>query len=294
MPIRLNLLAEQQAAEEARRRDPVKRAAFAGGALVVFMILWAVLLQIRLASAKAELSHYEAKLLSLEENSKEARLRFAANGQIEARLNNLQRYNTNRFFCANLLDALQQLKVDDIRVIELQSAHSYSTNTDATFKTNLVFPIESPKSWQFWKSKAAQPNVLTLVSNQIALITNKVEALKTPVDLLTKIEVSTNANQASANIEITKPTTTVELITLTIRARDYSNPPGRHVDEFSKAIAHDPYFSRVLNPGEGEGIRLRERAIQPEVDTLDPINPNKPFIPFVIECRYRPVTRANE
>src|SRR5690348_13753192 len=109
MPIRINLLAEQQAAEEARRRDPVKRALWVGGGLVTLTIFWIVLLQMRLASARAELSRYEAKLQAVEENSKEARLQWASASQIETRIANLQRYSTNRFFSATLLDALQQL-----------------------------------------------------------------------------------------------------------------------------------------------------------------------------------------
>ena len=80
MPIRINLLAEQLAAEEARRRDPVKRAFWAGGALVAVVIVWIISLQLRLVSAKAELSRYESKLAALEENSKEARLDWAETG----------------------------------------------------------------------------------------------------------------------------------------------------------------------------------------------------------------------
>src|SRR5512133_552686 len=78
MPIRINLLAEQQAAEEARRRDPVKRALWVGGGLVALMVVWIVLLQLRLASAKAELNRYESKLQTVEEDSKEIRADWAA------------------------------------------------------------------------------------------------------------------------------------------------------------------------------------------------------------------------
>ena len=40
MPIRINLLAEAQAAEEMRRKDPVKRAVWIGG-FVIFLVLLA-------------------------------------------------------------------------------------------------------------------------------------------------------------------------------------------------------------------------------------------------------------
>jgi hypothetical protein len=294
MPIRINLLAEQQAAEEARRRDPVKRAIWAGSGLVVMMALWIVLLQVRFASAKAELNRYTVQLQAVEENSKEARLNAATANQLESRISNLQRYSTNRFFSATMLDALQQLTTGEIRIMQLQSYHSYATNAETVFKTNLVFPVASKKAWQFWKSAEPQVHIPTLISNEVALITNRIDALKVPVPLLTKVDVSTNGNQATAKIEIIKPTTAGEHVVLTIKARDYANPPGKRVDEFSRAISAHPYFAQRLRDGEGEGIRLRERAIQPEFDPSDPLTPEKSFVRFVIECRYRETLRANE
>jgi hypothetical protein len=172
--------------------------------------------------------------------------------------------------------------------------HSYSTNAETIYKTNLVFPVASKKAWQFWKSANPPVDIPMLVASELAQITNRVESLKGTVPLLTKVDVSTNGNQATAKIEIVKPTTAAEHIVLTIRARDYANPPGKQVDEFSRAIAAHPYFAERLRDGEGQGIRLRERAIQPEFDPADPLSPNKPFVPFVIECRYRETLRANE
>ena len=40
MPIRINLLNEELAAEELRRRDPVKRAIFIGIFLVALSLVW--------------------------------------------------------------------------------------------------------------------------------------------------------------------------------------------------------------------------------------------------------------
>ena len=45
MPIRINLLAEAQAAEELRRKNPVKRGIWIGGFLVLVVILWIAKLQ---------------------------------------------------------------------------------------------------------------------------------------------------------------------------------------------------------------------------------------------------------
>ncbi len=293
MPIRINLLAEQQAAEDARRRDPVKRALWAGGALVAVLVLWAVSLQFRVTVAKAALTGTSSRLQSLEDNSTEARQRWAEASSVESRLENLRRYTTNRFLCATALDALQQLEVDDVRVVHLQTAHAYASNAPAAIKTNLVVPLAAGKGWQFWKSSPPPVDVASLVSNQVNVLTNKL-GLNPAVPFTAKVEVKTNATQATATIEIVKPATAAERIVLTIKARDYSNPPGRRVDEFSRALARHPYFARLLQEGEGQGIRLRERAIQPEVDLADAVHPGRPFVPFVIECRYRETLRANE
>ena len=45
MPIRINLLAEAQAAEEMRRKDPVKRGLWVAGFLVLVFALWIVKIQ---------------------------------------------------------------------------------------------------------------------------------------------------------------------------------------------------------------------------------------------------------
>ena len=48
MPIRINLLAEQLAEEDARRRDPVKRTAWVAGVVVALMGIWSLYLQGRI------------------------------------------------------------------------------------------------------------------------------------------------------------------------------------------------------------------------------------------------------
>ena len=57
MPIRINLLAEAQAAEEMRRRDPVKRAVWIAGALVLVVAAWVVFLQVKIMKASGQLRY---------------------------------------------------------------------------------------------------------------------------------------------------------------------------------------------------------------------------------------------
>src|SRR5258705_11338657 len=64
MPIHINLLAESQALEEMRRRDPVKRAIWVASVLAGVILLWAGYLQSKAMVAKREVNRLEAKLIS--------------------------------------------------------------------------------------------------------------------------------------------------------------------------------------------------------------------------------------
>jgi len=55
MPIHINLLAEAQAAEELRRRDPVKRAVFIGISLVVIALMWSGMVEVNAMMAREHL-----------------------------------------------------------------------------------------------------------------------------------------------------------------------------------------------------------------------------------------------
>ena len=60
MPIRLNFLAEAQALEEVRRRDPIKRVIWIGVLLVVLMLVWASSLQLQAIIANKDLERVQA------------------------------------------------------------------------------------------------------------------------------------------------------------------------------------------------------------------------------------------
>src|SRR5580698_3897342 len=64
MPIRINLLAESQAADEIRRRDPVKRAIWVGICVVVLVLVWSSSLQVKIMADNGRLSNLENKLNS--------------------------------------------------------------------------------------------------------------------------------------------------------------------------------------------------------------------------------------
>src|SRR5687768_6525985 len=116
MPIRINLLAEQQAAEDARRKDPVKRTLVIGGALVVATICWTLMTFMQVKAKRSEFQNEEARFKELDEKAKAARTMQAEIGDLERRIVSLDRYSTNRTLWASMLDALQRAAVDPIRL----------------------------------------------------------------------------------------------------------------------------------------------------------------------------------
>jgi hypothetical protein len=137
MPIRINLLAEAQAAEELRRKDPVKRAILAGSVIVVLVLSWGSKLQFQIISSKGELKGLEGKWTSIEQNYQDAVESKRKSIEVESKLSALQQLRTNRFLWGNALDAFQQTLsgVDDIQVVRLKTEQSYYQSEDLKVKT---------------------------------------------------------------------------------------------------------------------------------------------------------------
>jgi len=138
MPIRINLLAEAQAAEELRRKDPVKRATYVAGFLVFLVALWATTLQFKIMTAKGELSALDTKWRDIEKNYKAAVESRRAAREADEKLSALQHMSTNRFLWGNALNALQFSfdGLEGIRVSHLRTDQSYLVNEGTPGRTN--------------------------------------------------------------------------------------------------------------------------------------------------------------
>jgi len=138
MPIRINLLAEQQAAEELRRRDPVKRSLWMAGLIVSVMLVWSARLQIKLMAAQHELDGIEAEWKKLEPAYKKVTANFESAGEAERKWAALQSLATNRFLWGNALNALQYViaGVDEVQVLRLRTEQSYLVTEGAKPSTN--------------------------------------------------------------------------------------------------------------------------------------------------------------
>src|SRR5213593_1050485 len=147
MPIRINLLAEQQAAEELRRRDPVKRATWVGGFLLGVMALWSGYLQVRLMAAANEASGYESEWKKLESAFKKVSVNMEAAAEAERKWTALQTLATNRFLWANPLNALQfvMVTVDDVQITALKTSQTYAITEAVKPSTNSVGAVSRGK-----------------------------------------------------------------------------------------------------------------------------------------------------
>jgi hypothetical protein len=138
MPIRINLLAEAQAAEELRRKDPVKRAALAAGCVVCCVLLWASTLQFKIIAAKSDLHTLETKWKSIEKSYQVAVESRRKALEAEEKLGALQHYTANRFLWGSALNAFQQTLngVDDVQVTRLRTEQSYFLTEETKPRTN--------------------------------------------------------------------------------------------------------------------------------------------------------------
>ncbi len=138
MPIRINLLAEAQAAEEERRRDPVKRGIYVAAFLVSLVVLWAITLQLKVLASKSELNGLNAKWKKIEADYKAAVEAQRASIDAEQRKNALHRMTTNRFLWGNALNAVQQSLggMEDVQVVRLKAEQTYTLGEGSPNRTN--------------------------------------------------------------------------------------------------------------------------------------------------------------
>jgi hypothetical protein len=136
MPIRLNLLAEAQAAEEMRRKDPVKRAIWGGCLLIAVMLVWASSLQMRTMLARSELSKEQNALNTHTNEYARVQANQRKAGDVRLRLAALQQLSTNRFLNGTLLNALQQATVEDIQLTHIKAEQLYVFTEGTKSRTN--------------------------------------------------------------------------------------------------------------------------------------------------------------
>jgi hypothetical protein len=135
MPIRLNLLAEAHAAEELRRRDPVKRAIWAGALALALMLAWSSSLQLKVMIKNSDLSIVEAQLGAQTNTYQHVMANKTKIGEITFKLEKLHQLATNRFLNGTLLNALQQTTVEDVQLVRFRALEDYVVTESAKAKS---------------------------------------------------------------------------------------------------------------------------------------------------------------
>jgi hypothetical protein len=136
MPIRINLLAESQALEELRRRDPVKRAIWIGGFLVAVVLIWSSSLQVKAFMGKAELSHLQQQIETRSKSYRVVQENEQKLRDVSEKLGKLHQLATNRFLNGTVLNALQQAAVDDVQLVRFRVDQNYLYTEATKPKTN--------------------------------------------------------------------------------------------------------------------------------------------------------------
>ena len=136
MAIRLNLLAEAQAVEDMRRRDPVKRSIFLGAALVVMMLFWSSSLQVKAMMGKLVLSRTEKKMSAFTNDYKHVVENQRKWDEAQHKIEALNQLTAQRFLHATALNALQHATVDDVQLIRYRADQLYTATEAVKPRTN--------------------------------------------------------------------------------------------------------------------------------------------------------------
>ena len=125
MPIKINLLAEAQIADDLRRRDPVKRAIITGSFLVVLALVWSSSVQLKVVIKKSELNQMQARIQARTNEWQAVVDSQKKISDMRAKLESLQKLSSARFLQGNLLNGLQQLNFDGVQLASLSVNQSY-------------------------------------------------------------------------------------------------------------------------------------------------------------------------
>jgi hypothetical protein len=136
MPIRLNLLAEAQAAEEERRRDPVKQAIWVAALVIVIILVWSSSLQLEAILLHSEVSRLETQINTRSNDYRVVLDNQSKTADLKSKLDALRRLSENRLLQGSLLNALQKTTVADVQLLRLRIEQLYAVVEGTKSRTN--------------------------------------------------------------------------------------------------------------------------------------------------------------
>jgi hypothetical protein len=125
MPIRINLLAEAQAHEEFRRKDPVKRAIWIGAFLVFCMLLWSSSIAIKTMVYRSELHRWTTEIAA---RSNAYQVVLESKTKLEdqtEKLHMLHQLALERFLNGSALNALTLATVENVELVRFRVSQQY-------------------------------------------------------------------------------------------------------------------------------------------------------------------------
>jgi len=125
MPIHINLLAESQAAEQMRRRDPLKRFIFGCVSLVLIAVTVFAWMAGKNRLARGRVASVQASIDSKTNAYQRAREELQKVATVRIKLDSLDRLQNARFLQGNLMNALQQATVDGVQLTRMRLDQSY-------------------------------------------------------------------------------------------------------------------------------------------------------------------------
>jgi hypothetical protein len=141
MAIVLNLLAEQQHADEIRRRDPVRRTLMGSVLTIGVALSFSLLSWLAAWQAQEDLKSVELRWLRLESENKQLSEALVKSRKVEEDLNALTNLASSRFLWAPLLNAMQDCVIDRVQVSGLRADQA-----STPVKTETIAPKTREKS----------------------------------------------------------------------------------------------------------------------------------------------------
>jgi len=136
MAIRINLLAEALVAEDLRRRDPAKRAIFAGALLVALVLVWSSSLMLKEMLARKDLTQVQSEIQVRTNEYDRVLLNTKKIADAQNRLDDLTKLNSARFLQGSLLNALQHATVPGVQLTRLRVDQEYFNAEGTKSQTN--------------------------------------------------------------------------------------------------------------------------------------------------------------
>ena len=136
MPIRINLLAEAQVAEDRRRRDPAKRVLFAGALLVAVALVWSSSLMLKEMLAKKDLALVQNEIQVRTNEYDRVQVSTKKIADAKNKVEDLKKLSAARFLQGSLLNALQQATVPGVQLTRLRVDQTYAFTEGTKSQTN--------------------------------------------------------------------------------------------------------------------------------------------------------------